>query len=82
MVFGIPLSIILIWLSPWLMDLLVQDQAVVDEGAPYLAIRMAAIIGVGMNFSFRGYWSAVHMTRFYLRTLLVMHAANISSTGC
>jgi MATE family multidrug resistance protein len=30
-----------------------------------------------MNFSFRGYWSAIHMTSVYLQTLLIMHAINI-----
>lgn len=77
LVFGIPLSIVLISLAPSLIGLLVEDSAVVAEGTPYLQMRLAAIIGVGINFSFRGYWSAVHMTRFYLRTLLVMHTTNI-----
>ena len=35
------------------------------------------MIAVGMNFSFRGYWSAIHLTGVYLRTLLIMHAINI-----
>jgi putative MATE family efflux protein len=30
-----------------------------------------------MNFSFRGYWSAIHMTRVYLQTLVIMHIINI-----
>jgi putative MATE family efflux protein len=33
---------------------------------------------VGMNFAFRGYWNGVNLSKLYLRTLLVMHAANIT----
>ena len=40
-------------------------------------MRIASMIAVGMNFSFRGYWSAIHLTGIYLRTLLIMHAINI-----
>jgi len=34
-------------------------------------------MAVGMNFSFRGYLSAIKMTHFYFKTLLIMHSLNI-----
>jgi putative MATE family efflux protein len=74
---GLPLSILLILLVPDFFPYLNSDPAVIAEGVPYLQIRLASMIAVGMNFSFRGYWSAIHMTGIYLRTLLVMHAINI-----
>jgi putative MATE family efflux protein len=48
-----------------------------EQGIPYLQVRILSMVAVGMNFSFRGYWSAIHMTGVYLRTLLIMHAINI-----
>src|SRR5437762_10327201 len=39
---------------------------------------MVAVALVGMNFSFRGYWSAVKLTKLYLYTLIWMHALNIA----
>ena len=57
--------------------LLNDDPAVVAAGTPYLEVRLAAMVGVGMNFAFRGYWSAVHMTRLYFGTLVFMHSLNI-----
>ncbi len=48
-----------------------------EQGIPYLQVRIASMMAVGMNFSFRGYWSAIHLTGVYLRTLLIMHAINI-----
>jgi putative MATE family efflux protein len=74
---GLPLCIILILFTPKAFTFLTADPQVQELGIPYLQVRIASMIGVGMNFSFRGYWSAIHMTGVYLRTLLVMHALNI-----
>ncbi|MGD8347490.1 MAG: MATE family efflux transporter, partial [Lysobacterales bacterium] len=74
---GIPLCGFLIAATPWAFNFLTDDPAVRELGTPYLQVRIASMVAVGMNFSFRGYWSAIHMTGVYLRTLLIMHAINI-----
>ncbi|NKI34263.1 MATE family efflux transporter [Wenzhouxiangella sp. XN79A] len=74
---GTPLAAVLILFAPELLALINNDPAVVEETIPYLQVRLLALVFVGMNFSFRGYWSAVHRTGIYLVTLLVMHALNI-----
>ncbi|GAB4192991.1 MAG: MATE family efflux transporter [Wenzhouxiangellaceae bacterium] len=74
---GVSLSALLISLVPSVFPLLNHDPEVIAQGEPYLQVRLLAIAAVGMNFSFRGYWSAVHMTRLYFRTIVVMHALNI-----
>jgi putative MATE family efflux protein len=74
---GLPLCLVLILATPWAFTFLTDDPAVRELGTPYLQVRIASMIAVGMNFSFRGYWSAIHMTGVYLRTLLIMHAINI-----
>ncbi len=74
---GTPLAAALILLAPEIMALLNPDPDVVAEAGPYLQVRLLALVAVGMNFSFRGYWSAVHMTRLYLITLLIMHSVNV-----
>lgn len=74
---GLPLCILLIWASPWAFTFLSDDPEVVAVGTPYLQVRLAAMVAVGMNFSFRGYWSAVHMTGLYLKTIVIMHLINI-----
>lgn len=75
---GVPLSVLLIWSAPHFYGLLMDDPAVVREGTDYLQWRLVAVAAIGMNFSFRGYWSAVDMTRLYMYTLLWMHALNIA----
>ena len=77
LVMGLPLAAVLILFSPELLALINNDQAVLDEASPYLQVRLLALVAVGMNFSFRGYWSAVHRTGLYLVTLLIMHTINI-----
>jgi putative MATE family efflux protein len=77
LVLGVPLCIILVLATPWAFTFLSKDPEVVALGVPYLQVRMLSMMAVGMNFSFRGYWSAIHMTGVYLRTLLIMHAINI-----
>jgi len=74
---GLPLLVILILATPTAFAVLTDDPEVMAQGIPYLQIRIASMIAVGMNFSFRGYWSAIHMTGVYLKTLLIMHAINI-----
>ncbi|MEM7155738.1 MAG: MATE family efflux transporter [Myxococcota bacterium] len=77
LVFGLPASIGLYFVVPHIFPVLNPDPAVVEAGVPYLQARIFAMVAVGMNFSFRGYWNGVNMSQLYLRTLLVMHAANI-----
>jgi len=74
---GTPLAALLIVCAPELLAVINRDPEVVDQASPYLQVRLLALVFVGMNFSFRGYWSAVHRTGLYLATLLIMHAVNI-----
>ena len=74
---GVPLCFILWHATPWAFKFLTGDPAVAELGVPYLQVRLLSMVAVGMNFSFRGYWSAIHMTGIYLRTIVVMHIINI-----
>jgi putative MATE family efflux protein len=77
LILGTPLAVVLILLAPELLSLLNRDPDVVAAAGPYLQVRLLALAAVGMNFSFRGYWSAVRRTGLYLITLLIMHLINI-----
>jgi putative MATE family efflux protein len=35
------------------------------------------MVGVGANFAFRGYWNAINRSALYMRTIILMHVANI-----
>ena len=70
-------SIILIQLAEPVYPYLNSDPEVIERGVPYIEWRLAAIVFVGMNFAFRGYWNAMDLSRLYMNTLIIMHACNI-----
>ncbi len=77
LVYGSVAALLLFFLGEAIFTALIDDPAVVAEGVPYWHARVFVIAMVGMNFAFRGYWSAIDQTRLYLRTLLIMHVTNI-----
>jgi putative MATE family efflux protein len=70
-------SLILIQLAEPVFPFLNSDPAVIERGVPYIEWRLGAIVFVGMNFAFRGYWNALDLSRLYMTTLIIMHASNI-----
>jgi multidrug resistance protein, MATE family len=74
---GVPLSAILILAAPSIFAALNDDPEVVRQGSEYLQWRLVAVAAVGINFSFRGYWSAVKLANYYMYTLVGMHVLNV-----
>lgn len=74
---AVPWSTLLIVFADRLFPFLVEDPRVVELGIPYLRARLVAMVALGMNFSFRGYWNGVNLSKVYMRTLIVMHLSNI-----
>jgi putative MATE family efflux protein len=74
---GVPLCILLFIAAPTIFARLNDDPAVVAQGSRYLQYRLIGIAAVGINFSFRGYWSAVRNTGLYMLTLFGMNALNV-----
>lgn len=73
----IPVSFILIHYSSSIVSFINSDPEVIKHGVPYLDARLIGIMAVGMNFSFRGYLTAIKMTQFYFKTLIIMHSINV-----
>jgi putative MATE family efflux protein len=76
-VVGVPLSVLLYLAAPALYPYLRSDPEVIAEGVPYLRARLVAVTAVGINFAFRGYFNGVNLSKIYMRSLLIMHVANI-----
>jgi len=72
-----PLTAALYFLIPKAYHFLNNDPDVMAQGIPYLQMRVLAIVCVGINFSFRGYWNGINRSMLYMSTLIVMHASNI-----
>ena len=74
---AVPTTALLYAAAPRLLPLLVPTPEVLVVGVPYLQIRLISMVGVGVNFAFRGYWNGVNLSRLYLKTLLTIHATNL-----
>ena len=74
----IPATAVLVWLTPAIMKALAPEPAVAEIGTDYLRLRLLGITAVGLNFSFRGYWNAINMSRLYMATLVSMHLVGIA----
>jgi putative MATE family efflux protein len=70
-------SLVLIQLAEPAYPYLNSDPEVIERGVPYIEWRLGAILFVGMNFAFRGFWNALDLSRLYMNTLIIMHACNI-----
>jgi putative MATE family efflux protein len=75
---GVPLSIALIVAAPYMFPLVVEDPAVIAIATDYYQMRLIAVVAVGANYAFRGYWNGMSMSWVYLWTLVIMHASNIA----
>ncbi len=77
LVAAVPMTLLLYFLSPHLIQWFNPDPLVVEQGTPYLQARFLGLISLAIHFSFRGYWSAINMTKVYLKALLFAHTSNI-----
>lgn len=75
--FAIPLTLLFIFISPWLIGLFSSHKNVIDIALPYFEWRTYAVVAVAANFCFRGFWAGIGETKSYLKVLLWMHTANI-----
>lgn len=74
---GLPVSTLLFFVAPLIYPFLIDDPGVIAEGVPYYAVRILGVAAMGMNFCFRGFWTAVNRPGVYLQALLFMHACNV-----
>lgn len=59
-----------------------DDPEVLAQGVPYYRMRLLGMVVFGCNFAFRGYWNGTNYSKFYMRTLFIMHGCNVFEFGC
>ena len=74
---GVPLSIICYFLSPYFFSLISSDPAVSKIGIPFLRTLYTAVVAVGINNAFEGYWNAMERPKTYMLVILFMNCLNI-----
>lgn len=74
---ALPLSLLCWFNANAIIGFLSDDPAVIAIGSDYFGWRMLAVIAVGCNFAFRGYWNGIRQTGRYLQVLVAMHLFNV-----
>ncbi|SJZ85153.1 putative efflux protein, MATE family [Oceanospirillum multiglobuliferum] len=74
----IPLAVIANPFAHQILSYLNNSGAVVELATPYLNWRIWALIAVGLNLAFRGYWNGVHHSRIYFKIIVIIHLSNIA----
>lgn len=74
---ALPLSLFCWLFAQPIIQVLSADPEVLRIGTDYFEWRTLAIFAVGLNFAFRGYWNGSHRSGVYMRTLVIMHVANV-----
>jgi multidrug resistance protein, MATE family len=74
----VPMTVVLYFATPAILSALAPEPAVAETGTRYLQYRILGMTAVGMNFTFRGYWNAMNMSRLYMGTLISMHLCGIA----
>lgn len=74
----VPMTVVLVAATPAILAALAPEPAVAATGTGYLQLRLLGMTAVGMNFTFRGYWNAMSMSRLYMATLVAMHLCGIA----
>lgn len=76
-IIGVPSFFLLYYFTPQIFQLVNSDPKVIEQGVPYLHMRLLAMVCLGMNFCFRGYWNGINQPKIYLRTIIIMHVLNV-----
>ena len=74
---AVPAAIVLYFAAPTIVTSLLDDPNVIRESEVYLQMRVIGIWAIAMNFTFRGFWSGIKLTKYYMYVLISMHAVNI-----
>jgi len=75
--FGIILLACIYPFIPFFFGFLNDDANVAALGASYWEIRMFSIVFMGVNYAFRGYFNGISQPKYYMFSLLFIHALNI-----
>ena len=76
-VFGLALFCLVYPFIPFFFSYLNSDLEVAVLGSSYWEIRMFSIIFMGINYSYRGYFNGISQPKYYMFSLLFIHALNI-----
>ncbi|WP_422408968.1 MULTISPECIES: MATE family efflux transporter [unclassified Endozoicomonas] len=80
--FALPVSLILMVLAPWILQIFNQGELVHDTAVSYFRIRVMSLTAAALCLSFRGYWNGTGRPSGFLRILVISHLFNALVSFC
>jgi putative MATE family efflux protein len=77
LIVGLPLTIFVEILAPYLFLLVSSDAEVTKIGIPFLRTLYAGIIAHGLNGAFRGHWTGMEKPRVHMWIVLALNVLNL-----
>jgi len=62
---------------PVLFSYLNADAGIAELAVPYWQIRLLAIVFMGFNYAFRGYFNGISQPKYYMLSLIAIHIMNV-----
>jgi len=62
---------------PVLFSYLNADAGIAEHAVPYWRIRLLAMIFMGFNYAFRGYFNGISQPKYYMLSLIAIHIMNV-----
>jgi len=62
---------------PVLFSYLNADAGIAELAVPYWRIRLLAMIFMGFNYAFRGYFNGISQPKYYMLSLIAIHIMNV-----
>jgi MATE family multidrug resistance protein len=76
-ILGLFLTIVIYPFVPLLFSFLNPSSEVAELAVPYWRIRLFAMIFMGINYAFRGFFNGIHQPKYYMLSLIVIHILNV-----
>ncbi|HEX6100800.1 MAG TPA: MATE family efflux transporter [Thermoanaerobaculia bacterium] len=73
---GAPLTVLVYFLAPVFVSLISSDPEVTRIAVPFLRTLYTAIIAVGMNSAFKGFWTGMERPSIHMKIVLFLNVLN------
>jgi multidrug resistance protein, MATE family len=73
---GVPLTVLVYFLAPFFVSLISSDPEVTKIAVPFLRTLYTAIIAVGLNNAFKGFWTGMERPNVYMKIVLFINVLN------
>jgi putative MATE family efflux protein len=73
---GVPLTVLVYFLAPFFISRISSDPEVTRIAVPFVRTLYTAMIAVGTNYAFKGFWTGMERPNVYMKIVLFINVLN------